>query len=75
MESSSTNRQPTESVNVSHATIPTEILLSLATGPFLLGILAGKASLEFLQTIGCAAEEVFRGDRLPILDFPDIQAK
>lgn len=57
-------------LNAPHATISTEILLSLTTGPLLLGILAGKASLEFLQAIGEASEEVFRGDRLPLLDFP-----
>lgn len=61
---------PTNSV-----TIPTEILLSLATAPMLVGILASKASLELMQAIGKASEEVFRGASLPILDFPDIDDK
>ena len=71
MNSSNPNPQPAETANVSYVTIPTEIMLSLTTGPLLLGVLATKASLEWLQAIGQASEEVFRGDRLPILDFPD----
>ncbi|GAC1481586.1 MAG: hypothetical protein NVS2B14_21020 [Chamaesiphon sp.] len=50
--------------------IPTEILLSIATGQVLLGMLAVQASSKWLQAAGIASEEVFRGDRLPILDFP-----
>lgn len=44
--------------------------LLLATAPFVLGMLAGKAVSESLQAIGQASEEVFRGDRLPVLHFP-----
>lgn len=69
MQSETTERQ------TPRVTIPTEILLSLATAPLLLGILASKASLEFVQAIGKASEEVFRGASLPILDFPDIDAQ
>ena len=75
MQSSNPHRQATDAFDVSQVKIPTEILLSLGTGPLLLVMLAGKASLEFLQGIGQASEEVFRGDRLPILDFPDREAK
>ncbi len=50
--------------------IPQEILLQLSTGPVLLALLGGKAAAETLQAIGEASEEVFRGDRLPILKFP-----
>lgn len=69
MQSETTERQ------TPRVTIPTDILLSLATAPLLLGILASKASLEFVQAIGKASEEVFRGASLPILDFPDIDAQ
>ncbi|MBD1924325.1 hypothetical protein H6F77_25110 [Microcoleus sp. FACHB-831] len=48
----------------------TECLLSLATGPLLLGVLATKALAECLDAAGAASEEVFRGDRLPVLHFP-----
>lgn len=75
MPSEITEPQETPSLNTPRVTIPTEILLSLATGPLLVGILAAKASLEFLQAIGSASEEVFRGASLPYLDFPDTQPK
>lgn len=47
-----------------------EILLQLGTGPVLLALLGSKAACLTLQAIGQASEEVFRGDRLPILKFP-----
>ncbi|RUR77103.1 hypothetical protein PCC6912_40620 [Chlorogloeopsis fritschii PCC 6912] len=34
-------------------------------------LLAEKATAQTLQAIGEATEEIFRGDRLPILDFPE----
>ena len=71
MQSDSTNIPQKETFNVSQAIIPTEMLVSLATGPLLLGILCGKASIELLQGLGEASEEVFRGDRLPAIEFPD----
>jgi hypothetical protein len=37
----------------------------------LLLLVADKATGEALKAIGEASEEVFRGDRLPILNFPD----
>lgn len=50
--------------------ISQEILLQLSTGPMLMALLVGKAAAETLQSIGQGSEEVFRGDRLPILKFP-----
>lgn len=49
----------------------TELFVSLATGPVLLGVLSAGTVLSWLQAVGLASEEVFRGDRLPILHFPD----
>jgi hypothetical protein len=49
---------------------PTQILLSLTTAPLLLGLLGAKALVELMKTIGQASEEVFRGDRLPVLNQP-----
>ncbi len=47
------------------------LLLSLTT-PMVLGMLIlGKIMNRQLQEVGKASEEVFRGDRLPILDFPE----
>ncbi|MEB3341647.1 hypothetical protein [Okeania sp.] len=50
--------------------IDSDIVLSLATGPVLLGLLANKAVNESLLEIGLYSEEIFRGDRLPMLNFP-----
>jgi hypothetical protein len=52
-------------------TIPQSFLLQVGTASILLLSLAEKATVETLQTIGEASEELFRGDRLPILNFPD----
>ncbi len=49
--------------------IPTPILVSLATGPFLCGMVAAKALTQAMIDIGINSEEIFRGDRLPILPF------
>jgi len=48
-----------------------DLLLSLATGPVLVGVISLNAIGSWLQQVGEASEEVFRGDRLPILPFPD----
>ena len=57
--------------NPSKSRIPTDFLLSLAAGPLLLGVLATDAVCSWLQATGISSEEVFRGDRLPLLHFPD----
>ena len=45
-----------------------ELMLSLATGPLLLTVLGARAMTQLVQEVGQMSEEVFRGDRLPILD-------
>ena len=50
--------------------ISSELLLSLATGPVLLGLLGNKLINQLLPEIGLYSEEIFRGDRLPMLNFP-----
>lgn len=52
--------------------ISSDILLSLATAPLLLGLYAGQNLAKFWQEVGEASEEVFRGERLPILNFPSV---
>lgn len=44
--------------------------LSLATVPLLAALLGSKALAEWGQELGQLSEEVFRGDRLPTIDFP-----
>ncbi len=50
--------------------VPPELLVSLAMGPLLLALLGSKALGQLMQEIGHQSEELFRGDRLPLLDFP-----
>lgn len=50
--------------------VSAEFLISLATGPLLLGILSAKSLSEVVQQIGLASEEMFRGERLPVLKMP-----
>jgi hypothetical protein len=60
-------------MNTSKSQIPTEFLLSLATAPILLGVLSIEAVFSWLQATGISSEEVFRGERLPVLPFPDLE--
>ncbi|GAA6616295.1 hypothetical protein [Scytonema sp. NUACC26] len=52
-------------------TIPQYALLQVGTASILLLLLASKTTVETLYAIGEASEELFRGDRLPILNFPE----
>lgn len=47
---------------------PPQIVLSLVTVPLLTGMLAGKVLIDFIQEMGQMSEEIFRGDRLPVID-------
>jgi hypothetical protein len=46
------------------------VLLSLAATPWLLTIVTIQAASGFLEQLGLVSEEIFRGDRLPVLHFP-----
>jgi hypothetical protein len=43
--------------------------LSIATSPFIFSILTLYLLAELLTELGKASEEIFRSDRLPILNF------
>lgn len=45
--------------------------LSLSTAPFVLTYLGVQSLSHWLIEMGQASEEVFRGDRLPILNSPE----
>ena len=49
------------------ARLPIGVLLSLSTAPLLGLLLGGRALALALREIGQSSEEVFRGDRLPVL--------
>lgn len=65
----------TAATNALGLPIPTDFLLSLATGPLLLGVVSLEAVFRGLQTSGVNSEELFRGDRLPLLHFPPDDGK
>lgn len=60
----------TDRINLIFFSISQEVLLQVSTLPVLLALVGGKGLFESLQGIGQASEEVFRGDRLPVLKFP-----
>lgn len=70
MPSPNQKRSETDGLNLMFFTIPQQVLLQLTSGPALIALLGGKAAAETLQAIGQASEELFRGDRLPVLKFP-----
>jgi hypothetical protein len=50
---------------------PANLLLALATSPFIVALVVIRSLAQTSVEIGQASEEVFRGDRLPILNFPE----
>ncbi len=50
--------------------IPSDWLLSLATAPVILVLGGTKVLADALLELSQTSEEVFRGDRLPVLKFP-----
>ncbi|EKQ68674.1 hypothetical protein OsccyDRAFT_3213 [Leptolyngbyaceae cyanobacterium JSC-12] len=50
--------------------LPVEILIGLATAPALVALVSGKVLTRAMNELGQLSEEVFRGDRLPLLKFP-----
>jgi hypothetical protein len=63
----------TQTPNSPKLPVPSDILLSLVTLPMLGGLVAAGAAAEFVASIGVESEEVFRGSRLPVLNFPQSQ--
>ena len=59
-----------EGLNLVFFTIPQQLLLQLSSGSLLLALLGSKAASETMRAIGEASEELFRGDRLPVIKFP-----
>lgn len=54
--------------------VPPAFLLSLATAPVLLALVGGKALTKAVYELSVFSEEIFRGDRLPVLNFPSTTA-
>ena len=47
--------------------IPVDLAVSMASAPLLLALVAGQAALDRVIQLGVESEELFRGDRLPLL--------
>jgi hypothetical protein len=47
------------------------LLVSIVAAPWLSAIVGLQAAGNLLERLGVASEEVFRGDRLPVLHFTD----
>lgn len=74
MQSSFRENLPGQSVErVVQPQISSEFLLSLAIGPVVLGIFTSRSIGELMSSLGESSEEIFRGDRLPVLKFPQSQ--
>ncbi len=54
--------------------VPPAFLLSLATAPVLVALVGGKALSKAVYELSVFSEEIFRGDRLPVLPFPSTTA-
>jgi hypothetical protein len=61
---------PTSSSPLQVQTIAPALVVSLAAIPCLLAIVGACATQDLLERVGLASEEIFRGDRLPVLHFP-----
>ena len=48
-------------------TLAGDAIVSVATIPLLVGVLAVKAGADVMQAVGKASEDIFQGDRLPVL--------
>ena len=52
-------------------TIPQSLLLQLGTASIIALLITEKAATATLTSLGETSEELFRGERLPILNFPE----
>ncbi|VXD20299.1 hypothetical protein [Planktothrix paucivesiculata] len=69
METTPTNNHPAKSPDP--IAFPQEWLVSFATAPLLMAALGTKALHDFMLNLSTNSEEILRGDRLPILHFPE----
>lgn len=51
--------------------IPQSILLQVGTVSVFMLVLAQKSATDALTALGQASEELLRGERLPLLEFPN----
>ncbi len=71
MPDSRSQPSPKDGLDLGLFTIASSTLLQLGTVPVIVALVAGKALSPTLKAIALSSEEVFRGDLLPILPFPE----
>ena len=69
---SNPNFPPSQPASGKLIPVSKSLLLELGTLSLMGAIVAQKAMSETIISLAQASEEVFRGDRLPILPFPDV---
>lgn len=69
------DRNSTQNTTWDFSKLPVNLenVLSFVTLPFLLGVMATDSVSESLIHLGQASEEIFRGDRLPLLNSSQLQ--
>ncbi|MBD2138328.1 hypothetical protein H6F32_12160 [Anabaena sp. FACHB-1237] len=70
MSSLGNHSQSQPGLNFTPCYIPINCLLHIGTVSLLMLLIAEKTTVQGLAALGEAGEELFRGDRLPILNFP-----
>jgi hypothetical protein len=50
--------------------LPSDLLLSVTTSPFILLLMGSKVVSDTILEMSRSSEAVFQGDRLPVLNFP-----
>jgi hypothetical protein len=55
---------------MSSTPISPALIVSLVAPPWAMALVALHSGAKLLEQVGVASEEIFRGDRLPVLHFP-----
>ena len=74
MSNSHYQPSPKDGLDLGLLTISCRTLLQLSTAPVLVALVVGKALNPILSVASLASTEVFRGELLPILPFPEKNA-
>ena len=74
MSNSHHQPSPKDGLDLGLLTISCRTLLQLSTAPVLVALVVGKALSPILSVASLASTEVFRGELLPILPFPEKNA-
>ena len=56
--------------SMSNPSIPPALIVSLVAPPWAMAIAMLHSGTKLLEQLGVASEEIFRGERLPVLHFP-----